>query len=192
MVKLTPRAGAPCVCDIEVLHEKTPALANAEVGATEDVAKAALGEGGGRPAQVATEDYRENWDRIFGRREARPLAQLISGSEQHPAYVVGARGEGLWRRHRQAIEAAGVGCALCGRNRLLTGLAHRDPARVAGPANAAPQSGAQIASVVRAARRKFGNLGNVEGLALAGHAPCGDPGIGWRNWASDRRANDRG
>ena len=71
MVKLTPRAGAPCVCDVEVLHEQTPALATAQVSASEDVAKAALGEGGGRPAQVATEDYRENWDRIFGRRMKR-------------------------------------------------------------------------------------------------------------------------
>src|SRR3954470_20863714 len=71
MVKLTPRAGAPCVCDVEVLHEPTTTVATPQVNASADVAKPALGEGGGRPAQVATEDYRENWDRIFGPRMKR-------------------------------------------------------------------------------------------------------------------------
>ena len=46
-----------CVCDVEVLtsqrHRRHP-----RVGASADVAKGATREGGGRPAQVATEDYR--------------------------------------------------------------------------------------------------------------------------------------
>jgi len=59
------------VCDVEVLHEPTTTVSTPQVSASADVAKAALCEGGGRPAQVATEDYRENWDRIFGRRMKR-------------------------------------------------------------------------------------------------------------------------
>ena len=47
IVKLAPRAGAPQVCDVQV------------------VAKLAELRGGG-PPQVATTAYRESWDRIFG------------------------------------------------------------------------------------------------------------------------------
>jgi hypothetical protein len=55
VVKLTPREDAACVCDVEVVHQPPAAEADA----------------GGRPAQVATEGYRSNWDRIFGSRAKR-------------------------------------------------------------------------------------------------------------------------
>jgi hypothetical protein len=74
LVRLKPRAETSCVCDVEVLYrtpspptpggdaagaapEKTgPNKANAE--------KAEASKSG--PAQVATERYRDNWDRTFG------------------------------------------------------------------------------------------------------------------------------
>src|SRR5512147_3112508 len=49
LVRLHPRPEAPAVCDVEVLH------------ANEASAKPL-----DRPAQVATDAYRRNWDRIFG------------------------------------------------------------------------------------------------------------------------------
>ena len=42
VVKLTPRAGAPCVCDVEVLHEPTTTVATPQLSASADVAKAAI------------------------------------------------------------------------------------------------------------------------------------------------------
>jgi hypothetical protein len=59
LVKLDPRPDAPCVCDVHVLH---PAQKNdgAAPSSTPPV------EPTGRPAQVATADYRVNWDRVFG------------------------------------------------------------------------------------------------------------------------------
>lgn len=71
LVKLTPRAGAPCLCDVEVLHQTAPTDAVASPSESEDAGKAPMGETSGRPAQVATEDYRMNWDRIFGGRIKR-------------------------------------------------------------------------------------------------------------------------
>jgi hypothetical protein len=53
LVRLRPREGVPVLCDVEVLHE--PAEAPDPTG---------------RPARVATDRYRENWDRIFGAGEA--------------------------------------------------------------------------------------------------------------------------
>src|SRR5262245_64750035 len=58
LVRLSPRAEAPCLYDVEVLHDaaaqpKQPAEAGAEAPR-------------GRPPQVASDDYRMNWDRIFG------------------------------------------------------------------------------------------------------------------------------
>jgi hypothetical protein len=41
------------VCDVQVLHE----------GSRADAASPSVPTG---PAQVATEDYRLNWDRVFG------------------------------------------------------------------------------------------------------------------------------
>jgi hypothetical protein len=50
LVKLNPRADSP-VCDVEVLH--TPPTTAASATST-------------KPAQVATDTYRANWDRVFG------------------------------------------------------------------------------------------------------------------------------
>ena len=66
LVKLEPRADAPCVCDVEVLHEGKRVSRDAE-GAPEPT---------GRPAQVATEDYRMNWDRVFGATRAKRDSSL--------------------------------------------------------------------------------------------------------------------
>lgn len=52
IVTLSPREGQPNVCDVEVAHRVAP--------------PAAPRAGGDGPAQVATEAYRESWDRIFG------------------------------------------------------------------------------------------------------------------------------
>ena len=54
LVRLEPRSDAPCICDVHVLHE-------GEREAPSDSTPASSG-----PAQVATEDYRLNWDRVFG------------------------------------------------------------------------------------------------------------------------------
>jgi hypothetical protein len=49
IVRLRPREGTPALCDVDVLHEPEPTPGPA-----------------GRPARIATDRYRENWDRIFG------------------------------------------------------------------------------------------------------------------------------
>lgn len=61
VVTLRPRPNTPALCDVEV-HVKAPQLP-----ATDDrqVPRAALSHPG--PAQVATEDYRRNWDAIWSR-----------------------------------------------------------------------------------------------------------------------------
>jgi hypothetical protein len=58
LLRLSPRADAPCVCDVEVLHATAP-----QAPSDNDEAVSAAR---GRPAQVASDDYRLNWDRIFG------------------------------------------------------------------------------------------------------------------------------
>jgi hypothetical protein len=63
LVRLSPRAEAPCLYDVEVLHD-----AAAESKAPADTAAEPAR---GRPAQVASDDYRMNWDRIFARRSKR-------------------------------------------------------------------------------------------------------------------------
>jgi hypothetical protein len=64
LVRLAPRPDAPCICDVHVLHE-------ARQGDTPRSSSTAAVETTGRPAQVATEDYRVNWDRVFGGRRTR-------------------------------------------------------------------------------------------------------------------------
>jgi hypothetical protein len=54
LVRLEPRSDAPSLCDVHVLHEGSRAT-------TADPSAEVSG-----PAQVATEDYRLNWDRVFG------------------------------------------------------------------------------------------------------------------------------
>jgi hypothetical protein len=78
LVKLTPRAGAPSLCDVEVLHQRPQdVMGQAHESGDESKATKELSESNravaesGRPAQVATDDYRMNWDRIFGRRTKR-------------------------------------------------------------------------------------------------------------------------
>src|SRR5206468_9658018 len=58
LVRLSPRADAPCVCDVEVLHAPAPVPTDAPAASADSQR--------GRPAQVASDDYRVNWDRIFG------------------------------------------------------------------------------------------------------------------------------
>jgi len=60
LVKLTPRAEMPLVCDVEV-QMRSP-FADAAKGATKE-----LSHGG--PAQVATERYRDNWDAIWSAKK---------------------------------------------------------------------------------------------------------------------------
>ena len=55
LVRLEPRSDTPCICDVHVLHE------GARPAPPTDSAAAPSG-----PAQVATDDYRLNWDRVFG------------------------------------------------------------------------------------------------------------------------------
>jgi len=59
LVRLEPRSDAPSLCDVHVLHE-------AKQRDTTAPSSAPAVEPTGRPAQVATEDYRVNWDRVFG------------------------------------------------------------------------------------------------------------------------------
>jgi hypothetical protein len=56
LVRLEPRTDAPCVCDVHVLHEAPRAAATSPAAPS-------------GPAQVATDDYRLNWDRVFGSAE---------------------------------------------------------------------------------------------------------------------------
>jgi len=58
LVRLSPRAEAPCLYDVEVLHDTA--------AEPKQPADAATESSRGRPAQVASDDYRMNWDRIFG------------------------------------------------------------------------------------------------------------------------------
>jgi hypothetical protein len=69
LVRLSPRGDAPCVCDVEVLYPRpTEPGADAEHRASGEVgaAESRVPTARGRPAQVASDDYRINWDRIFG------------------------------------------------------------------------------------------------------------------------------
>jgi hypothetical protein len=60
VVRLTPREGAPGVCDVEVSYAPpSPARAASPQGAP------SRGKG---PPKVATDGYREGWDEIFGKR----------------------------------------------------------------------------------------------------------------------------
>jgi hypothetical protein len=77
LLKLTPRADFPLVCDVEV---ELPAGAINAAGGTElNATDRREGEGArresrGRPAQVATENYRENWDAIWRKPGKKALA----------------------------------------------------------------------------------------------------------------------
>ncbi|MBK7579635.1 MAG: hypothetical protein IPI67_05440 [Myxococcales bacterium] len=67
VVKLTPRADAPRVCDVEVAY-KPPAMSAGP--STKDEMPTARTTSG--PPQVATDGYRRNWDAIWARKKPGP------------------------------------------------------------------------------------------------------------------------
>jgi len=70
LVRLRPRQDTPCFCDVEVLYKDPAARPQPKEPESEPKGGASLSG----PAQVATEQYRDNWDRIFGasRRRSAP------------------------------------------------------------------------------------------------------------------------
>ncbi|GMV14789.1 MAG: hypothetical protein HS104_33655 [Polyangiaceae bacterium] len=60
VVKLTPRAEAPRICDVEVQYKPTP-VAKASPQRTD----AAPPRTRGGPPQVASDEYRRNWEAIW-------------------------------------------------------------------------------------------------------------------------------
>ena len=65
IVQLSPRAGAPALCDVEVVAKIAPAAALAQVAAAAPGVRDAKG-----PAKVSSPAYRTSWERIFGQDEA--------------------------------------------------------------------------------------------------------------------------
>lgn len=63
LVRLTPREDSPALCDVEVLHDPKASTTAATDGAR---SSPALPPKRTRPAQVATDTYREHWTQIFG------------------------------------------------------------------------------------------------------------------------------
>jgi hypothetical protein len=72
VVSLKPRADVPRLCDVEVLYTPPANVAAAPAAAAADVAAPRPGKRKG-PAQVATDDYRSNWDSIWSRKSPREL-----------------------------------------------------------------------------------------------------------------------
>lgn len=74
VVRLTPRPEFPLLCDVKV---EVPAGTINARGAGEGASDArGAGEGAprlGRPAQVATARYRDNWDAIWSKGDKKPL-----------------------------------------------------------------------------------------------------------------------
>jgi hypothetical protein len=68
VLKLTPRPEFPLLCDVEV---QVPARVINAAGGSDSAPSAASR---GRPAQVATDTYRENWDAIWRKPGKKPLA----------------------------------------------------------------------------------------------------------------------
>ena len=66
LVRLKPREDAPALCDVEVLHDARPNKQSTDVTVEAAPPKRS------RPAQVATNQYREHWIEIFGKRAALP------------------------------------------------------------------------------------------------------------------------
>lgn len=64
LVKLTPRPESPLVCDVEV---QVPAGAINALGGSDTTPADAGAAPLGRPAQVATDTYRDGWDAIWSR-----------------------------------------------------------------------------------------------------------------------------
>ena len=66
VVTLRPRANFPALCDVET-HFKPPEPAGDRQEPAERVSAGRVG-----PAQVATDEYRRNWDAIWSRSEGKP------------------------------------------------------------------------------------------------------------------------
>jgi hypothetical protein len=71
LLKLTPRPEFPLICDVEV---EVPAGTINATGGSDRAEGLNAREGRGRPAQVATESYRENWDAIWRKPGKKALA----------------------------------------------------------------------------------------------------------------------
>jgi hypothetical protein len=71
LLKLTPRPEFPLICDVEV---EVPAGTINATGGSDRAEGLSPREGRGRPAQVATESYRENWDAIWRKPSKKALA----------------------------------------------------------------------------------------------------------------------
>ena len=69
VVKLTPRPEHPLLCDVEV---QVPAGAINAAGGSDASPRESSSRG--RPAQVATDTYRENWDAIWRKPGKKALA----------------------------------------------------------------------------------------------------------------------
>ncbi len=69
VVKLTPRPDAPRVCDVEVQYKPSVTAKPAARPSDEALPRARSG-----PPQVATDEYRRNWDLIWaqGKKPSQP------------------------------------------------------------------------------------------------------------------------
>jgi hypothetical protein len=65
VVTLRPRANFPALCDVETHFKPAEAAADRQASAPSAVAQRT------GPAQVATDEYRRNWDAIWNRSEAK-------------------------------------------------------------------------------------------------------------------------
>ena len=65
VVSLRPRESFPLLCDVDVLYTP-PATATPPKSAARPVRRKG-------PAQVATDDYRDNWDSIWSRKKTDAL-----------------------------------------------------------------------------------------------------------------------
>ena len=70
VVKLRPRENCPVLCDVEVQLEAPRPPTDRQVSAAE----ASIARTG--PAQVATDEYRKNWDAIWS--QSAPKAKLVN------------------------------------------------------------------------------------------------------------------
>jgi hypothetical protein len=65
VVTLRPRANFPALCDVESHFKPTESASDRQESAPSALARRA------GPAQVATDEYRRNWDAIWNRSEAK-------------------------------------------------------------------------------------------------------------------------
>ena len=70
VVSLRPRESFPLLCDVDVLYTPPAAAAAAAASAPKPAARPARRKG---PAQVATDDYRDNWDSIWKSKKSEAL-----------------------------------------------------------------------------------------------------------------------